>query len=414
MLGQASFFKTYSSIYSLLQYLGNPPNRATNNLVESFNSVIKEEMGNQSLDLVTFLETIKSRIFDYQTNQMILAIKKMGDYRVAPEYDHLSIEPIDWSMMNIEQQKAVVKNVFSLDVLPDIGCGAENKKLSVKFEDIKEDIGLAPYILTQLWSSASFILSNCTVSNLLGGNYCVTERNVAYTVSKNAQGIFSCMCENFFDTGGLCPHLLVVADKEDRLRELLIRYSNDECKISKMIDGNKPSKKKAKNIKPRKGANNTKKEPLLQLLHINNSKANIHDPEIDTPKPVAYTKFFHNSNKFLVRLTTDNKCMKNIKQCISCNNEFVRENPKIGEGDLVISHQERYEYPLKDSSGQFLKMVPTRKKLVDKYYCVNKACLLSRHPYFWKGLIQIDNETADKLSKIHYDYLFEQLHFKAK
>ena len=39
--------------------LGNPPNKWVSNLCESLNNVIKEEIDNNSVDLVTFLEKIK-------------------------------------------------------------------------------------------------------------------------------------------------------------------------------------------------------------------------------------------------------------------------------------------------------------------------------------------------------------------
>ena len=113
-------------------------------------------------------------------------------------------------------------------------------------------------------------------------------------------------------------------------------------------------------------------------------------------------------------MTTHSDYKKKVKQCISCNNEFVTANPQIGEGDLVISHEERYEYPLKDSNGNVLRMVATRKKTVNKFYWVKKECLLTRHPYFWKGLLQIEDDIAGLLTKKHFDFLFERLHFKLK
>ena len=105
------------SIYNHIAFtvlLGNPPNQITNNLVESFNNVIKEEMANQRLDLVSFLEYLKTRVFDYQTSQMAMVVKKMGDYRLSAEYAHLAVEPTDWKNLMIEQQKAKVEAVVSL------------------------------------------------------------------------------------------------------------------------------------------------------------------------------------------------------------------------------------------------------------------------------------------------------------
>ena len=249
-------------------------------------------MGNQSLDLITFLETIKSRIFDFQTNQMVLSIKKMGDFCLTPEYPDLAIEPTDWSMMNIEQQKVLVKKVIALDALPDISEHKENCiNLSAGYGDMQEDLGLVSYIIKQLWSEASFILTICSVSSLMGGNYCVTERNVAYTVSKSVNGIYTCMCEHFIDTAGLFPHLFVVADREECLLEVLNKYCKSDRKVGKMINANKPGKNKAKNSKPRKGANNIKTEPLIKIFQLNNSQAEFADPDIDVAKPVAYTNF---------------------------------------------------------------------------------------------------------------------------
>ena len=44
--------------------LGNPPNKWLNNKMESLNLVIKEQINSNAVDMVTFLEAVKEKVFD--------------------------------------------------------------------------------------------------------------------------------------------------------------------------------------------------------------------------------------------------------------------------------------------------------------------------------------------------------------
>ena len=44
--------------------LGKPPNKWVNNRMESLNLVIKEQINNNAVDMVTFLVAVKDKVFD--------------------------------------------------------------------------------------------------------------------------------------------------------------------------------------------------------------------------------------------------------------------------------------------------------------------------------------------------------------
>ena len=46
---------------------------------------MKKELRNESLDIGTFLERVKDRVFDQQVEEMITAIYGMGEYQLSNE-----------------------------------------------------------------------------------------------------------------------------------------------------------------------------------------------------------------------------------------------------------------------------------------------------------------------------------------
>ena len=71
--------------------LGNPPNKYSNNRTESMNHVIKEQINNNAVDLITFLSRVEKMIFNQQKDEMIKAIYRMGEYRLVRAEDCCSI-----------------------------------------------------------------------------------------------------------------------------------------------------------------------------------------------------------------------------------------------------------------------------------------------------------------------------------
>lgn len=66
-----------------------------------------------------------------------------------------------------------------------------------------------------------------------------------------------------------------------------------------------------------------------------------------------------------------------------------------------------------DMNIQTKKTLDRRKSLTKNgtynYYHVDPECIKQRHPHFHSGLLRVDSEIAEKLSKVHFDYL--KLHF---
>eukprot|EP00795_Rhopilema_esculentum_P009798 gene9798-18360_t len=78
-------------------------------------------------------------------------------------------------------------------------------------------------------------------------------------------------------------------------------------------------------------------------------------PATSSGKMEKIPEYFHNTEKFDIRFLKDKQCDR-AKACISCKIAFGKENPVYPEGDMVIVHKERYERPVKDQDGKFLRM----------------------------------------------------------
>ena len=104
--------------------LGSPPNIWKNNRTESIHSVMKKELRNESLDIDTFLERVKDRVFDQQVEEMITAIYGMGKYHHSNEYQHLAVTPMHLSQMSAIQRKSLTKKMFQakLVVREKVNC----------------------------------------------------------------------------------------------------------------------------------------------------------------------------------------------------------------------------------------------------------------------------------------------------
>ena len=52
----------------------NSPNKWVNNGMESLNLVVKEQLNNNAVDMVTFLEAVKEKVFDQQPEELVKGI----------------------------------------------------------------------------------------------------------------------------------------------------------------------------------------------------------------------------------------------------------------------------------------------------------------------------------------------------
>lgn len=93
-------------------------------------------------------------------------------------------------------------------------------------------------------------------------------------------------------------------------------------------------------------------------------------------------------------------------QCIASDIAFPRRMP-LAPYDLAFSHKERWEYPVKDDKGRITEKKITKTKLTNRFYCLRPECVLKRHLYFWKGLIQIEDEVQKELKESHKKLLLD-------
>ena len=96
--------------------LGNPPNKWVNNRMESLNLVIKEQINNNAVDMVTFLEAVKENVFDQQLEELVKGIYWMGEYRLVEELSSYQVDPVRWVSMTTDQRKALVEKVMCINI----------------------------------------------------------------------------------------------------------------------------------------------------------------------------------------------------------------------------------------------------------------------------------------------------------
>ena len=202
----------------------------------------------------------------------------------------------------------------------------------------------------------------------------------------------------------MCQHTLALAEEKGCLHTFLSKFYSKKNKAANIVKDNVPKRagEKPKEKKKRKGQNNVESVPIV----IKRRKT---DDEIDFQKPMMFSEIWHNKNPFNIVFTRE-EGKKSIK-CESCTVEFPQGPLICIPQDVAVKHMERCLYPKKDEKGNLIKMVPTWQKEAARFYCIRKACLLQRHPYFWRGMLRVDEHVRSRLKQGHLKVLEEELHF---
>ena len=382
--------------------LGNPPNKWHNQGTEALHHVMREEAHGQSIDQATIHENVNHRVVQQQNSEFIKAVYGMGEYRLAPGYENLSIDSLRWSQMTPEQRSAYIKKVLGQGLLDDKDPDdIALKKLSISLEESGLPKQLASQVVADIWRKAEIILARFKVIPLDNGNFCVTESDKAFTV-ENKKGNFKCKdCACSAATGGICQHSIAV-------KQHIQTYAQQNHLESRIAFKNIPRGvgAKCRQKKPRRGNNNVEQEPLLEELDPNS----VHDPDLDFAKPCRFTEFYHNDVPFNIVFVND---FPNAKSCEQCKVNFSRTLP-IAPWDTCVMHKERYLYPVKDpqNATKVLRCTPTREKTAARFYCPKKEWLLPRHPYFWTGRLKMKTDMKDRLRDSHKMELLKGLRYK--
>ena len=382
--------------------LGNPPNKWQNQRTEAYNNVIKEEISRQKTDQVTIHDLIEKRVVQPHLDELVKAIYQMGEYRLSADYNHLEVDPLQWTQMTSQQRDAKIKKVFGCILPSRRRDEAITRKLSIGLVECQLSLQFPSYELKDIWRRAEIILSHYKIIELENTNFCVTEFDTSYTIETKNEKI-SCdkTCKSFRDSGGLCPHVLVVAGKTGKLRSFIATHKKACNKMGKIISANLSKQLEGKpnqRAKQRRGKNNVSHVPVVSE----------EDPyDVMVPEPMRYIEYYQNDEPFYVVFTHD---YSNAITCTGCTNEFPKRI-QIAPYDIVLLHEERYRYPKKDDNGN-VEMVVTHKKKAKRFYCIDKSCILPRHPYFWRGLITVTNSVKQRLKDGHKDLLLAMLKFE--
>ena len=377
--------------------LGNPPNKFDNQRSEAINNVVKEEGMRKATDQVHIHELIEERVVEDQRDELIKAIGCMGEYRLAEEFKEKAVSPSQWSQMTTEQRKENTKKVLhmkpeNLGRRVQFACEVNCMSVPVSECDLED---LPSAVVKDIWARANIILERYNVIQLENFTFCVTEFDESYTVKQTAPTFYRCHCKRFLSTDGLCQHVLSVAEKMKRLAEFLTHYREKKNKASRVMfkkvptnAGEKPSSKR------RKGKNNVEARPITEEFDPHN---------LSHPKAHRYTQYYHNDKPFYVVFAKNHP---QATQCISCDIAFPRRMP-VAPYDLAFAHKERWQYPVRDAKGKIVEKKITKTKLTNRFYCLRPECVLKRHPYFWKGLIQIEDEVQKELKESHKKLLLD-------
>ena len=117
------------------------------------------------------------------------------------------------------------------------------------------------------------------------------------------------------------------------------------------------------------------------------------DIDVDFAKPVLQKEVWHNENPFSIVFVEDcdvkKKGKKGIK-CETCSFKFLdgktskkgKSTVRIVPFDICLIHQESWMYPVYEDTEKkhFSHMKSSEPKQTAHYYCIDKGCLLKRHP----------------------------------
>jgi hypothetical protein len=378
--------------------LGNPPATYRTNDNECFNSVLKRDLQweKKSWDeMATELRTSVERTY----REMQKAVYGMGEYRLAPEFNHLAIRSDVWIQKTKEQRQIHLNKVFKQkvqDLNPVDISTVGVREISISVAESKIG-GFRPFELHELWAHASILLSQdgAIVKFPQGNKYCFLDGHKSYGIAvQSNRGGIQVVCENcseykYFQT--FCRHTIAVSDENGQLSEHIADINQKaSAETLDLVLQNSCTNSGEKGTR-RKGKNNTTFKAVVNTTPL-------------LPEAMKFTQAYHNNDPFQISFIDR---YPGCKSCASCAIDFPKA-VSIAPHDILIVHQERFKYPKKDDRGK-TSWIYTRSKTRPVFYHCQEDCVQQRHPYFTENLLQIDPLIKDRLRDIHKRML--QLHF---
>jgi hypothetical protein len=359
--------------------LGNPPNKYENQRAESINNVLKQAVGG-FVDQAAVHDVVYTKVVLPQERECIKAISCQGEYRLSNDFKHFEVQPSRWLTMTPEQRQQHVKKLLSPSTL-ETDNHTVTKKLSVQPEECIEYIQNIPRsLINEIWEKAERVFSHARISDIDENSTCIIYDKKVYVVRRNGCK-FECTCD-FFKKVTVCSHVLVIADNTYSIFDFLKCRNYDPSKAVKRHISPSSGEKRVK--KPRKGKQKIFKAPIDTEIIRSFSASDTVPLNLNEQRPFQYTEIWHNDEPFVLEYA-HSVVRPNVQlTCISCNCTISKR--AMEPYDIIFSHKERYCYPVQEDGKTVKKW--TFKRLAKRFYCLKRGCVLTRHSYFWNGLIQ--------------------------
>ena len=151
--------------------LGFPPTIFTTNASKSVNAVLKKKVDYKQHQWPKFNDHLK-QVVEGQRDEVIRCLSGRGQYRLCPQYSHLSTSILEWSKMRPEQRKNIISDLDSSLLRPDrtdkvegsaVSQDTQSSKTSPSYLSVDaEDSGIEtlPLVTLQgMWEKASKLLT---------------------------------------------------------------------------------------------------------------------------------------------------------------------------------------------------------------------------------------------------------------
>ena len=100
-------------------------------------------------------------------DELVKVIYQMGEYRLSADYNHLEVDPLQWTQMTSHQRDAKIKKVFSCILPSRKRDEAITRKLSIGLVECQLSLQFPSYELKDIWRRAEIILSHYKIIELL-------------------------------------------------------------------------------------------------------------------------------------------------------------------------------------------------------------------------------------------------------
>ena len=388
-----SLLQTMGAAVRTAAGLGDPPNKYTQQRAECINNTVKEALDQQKLDQATLHEKVLDNVIVPQDAEFAKSLFPHGEFRLAEKLRKHQVVPQKWASMSQDLKHCLVSKVFGRGINIRKTANVSQlvpRKLSRQPQDFQEVLSFLPTnFVRDIWLRAEEIFGNNGARVLENGNVCVADVDDAYLVKMDGTKFSNIKCQcNLYSKLKLCGHLLVACEVKGLLEDALKQYKISGNKLLKHTRPSSAGEKK--NKKPRRGKQNISLSAVEETeeLRLDDAEEIPDNIYCGKPRPFrGYSEIFHNDHPFVAVPNKEIEFRSKLPICASCLCQIPIKNAQI-PNDFVLCHKERYTYPKRNDDGTITK-TPTVKKMTTKFYCVRKACVLKRHPYFWAGLIEI-------------------------